>query len=153
MDKDSNNSEDEMVYIAIKDESGDEGDKMTLISHVRKNDTWIIDSGFSHHMTSDKKKFEYMEHYDGGSVRFGNNEPCFIKVKCCISLTNELRCDNAYWVEVLKYNLLCVVQLNKIRFKVEFMNGKAKLLDGKGRFDVKSNEGIFLGYSNKRKVY
>ena len=48
--------DDEMVYISIKDESDDEGDKMTLISHVRKNDTWIIDSGFSHHMTGDKKK-------------------------------------------------------------------------------------------------
>ena len=42
MAKDSNNNEDEIVYIAIKDEYDDEGDKMTLISHVRKNDTWIM---------------------------------------------------------------------------------------------------------------
>ena len=48
-------------------------DKMTLISHVSKNDTWIIDSGYSHHMTSDKKKLGYLEHYDGGSARFGKN--------------------------------------------------------------------------------
>ena len=27
-------SEDEMVYIVVKDESDDEGDKMELISHV-----------------------------------------------------------------------------------------------------------------------
>ena len=46
-----------MVYIAIKDESDDEEDEMTLISHVSKNDTWIIDSGYSHHMTGDKTKF------------------------------------------------------------------------------------------------
>ena len=45
---------------------------MALISHVGKNDTWIIDSGFSHHMTRDRTKFEDMEPYDGGSVRFGN---------------------------------------------------------------------------------
>ena len=71
MAKDSNSSEDdEMVYIAVKDEFNDEGDKMELISHVSKNDTWIIDSGCSHHMTSDKKKFECMEHYGGGSVIF-----------------------------------------------------------------------------------
>lgn len=133
MAKDSDSSEDDkIVYIVVKDESDDEGDKMALISHVRKNDTWIIDSGCSHHMTGDKIKFEHMEHYDGGSVRFGNNEPCYIKGKGCILLTNELRRDNAYWVEGLKHNLLSVAQLNKIGFKVEFMTGKAKLLDGNG---------------------
>ena len=60
--------------------------KMELISHVRKNDTWIIDSGCSHHMTGDKTKFEHLEHYDGGSVRFGNNEPCYVKGKGIIAL-------------------------------------------------------------------
>ena len=57
MAKDSDNSEDEMVYIVVKDESNDEEDEMALISHVSKNDTWIIDSGYSHHMTGDKAKF------------------------------------------------------------------------------------------------
>ena len=66
---------------------------MALISHVSKNDTWIIDSGCSHHMTRDRTKFEY---YDGGSVRFENNEPCCIKGKGHISLTNELICYKAY---------------------------------------------------------
>lgn len=61
---------------------------MELVSHVRKNDTHVIDSGFSHHMTGDKTKFEHFEHRDGGSVTFGNNEPCCIKGKGCILLTN-----------------------------------------------------------------
>ena len=78
------------------------------------------------------KKIEQLEHYDGGSVRFGNNEPCCIKGKGCISLTSELICDNAYRFEGLKNNLLSVTQLNNIEFKVEFMNGKEKLLDDKG---------------------
>ena len=55
MIKESDNSEDEMVYIVVKDESDDEGDKIALISHVSKNDTWIIDSGFSHHMLEIKQ--------------------------------------------------------------------------------------------------
>ena len=59
-------------------------------------------------MTRDKEKFEHMEYYDGGSVRFRNNEPCCIKGKGCISLTNELICDYVYWVERLKHNLLSV---------------------------------------------
>ena len=76
-----------MVYIVVKDEYDDAWDKMELISHVRKNDIWIIDSVFSHHMIGDKTKFEHMEYYDRGSVRFGNNEPCNIKGKGCILLT------------------------------------------------------------------
>ena len=59
-------AKDEIVYIAMKDESSnDEEDKMALISNVRKNDTWITDSGCSHCMTKDKKKFERFEDYDG----------------------------------------------------------------------------------------
>ena len=59
-------------------------------------------------MTGDKSKFEKSKHYDGGSVRFGINEPYYIKGKSCIVLTKELKCDNTYWVEVLKHNLLSV---------------------------------------------
>ena len=61
-------------------------------------------------MTRDKSKFEHFEYYDGGSVRFGNNEPCCIKGKGKghISLINELICDNAYWVEGIKHNLMSV---------------------------------------------
>ena len=110
----------------------EESKKTTLISHVSKNETWIIDNGYSHQMTSDETKFEHLEHYDGGSVKSGNNKPWYVKGKGCILLTKELICDNAYWVEGLEHNLLSVAQLNNIGFKVEFMNGKAKLLDGKG---------------------
>ena len=132
MGKDSDSSdEDEIVCISLKDELDDENDKMALISHIRKNDTCIIDSGCSHHMTGDKSKFEHLEHYDGGNVRFGNDEPCYVKGKGCITLTDELRCDNAYLVGGLKHNLLSVAHLNNIGFKVELMNVKAKLLDGK----------------------
>ena len=133
MAKNSNNCEDEMVYIVIKDESDEEEDKMKLISHISKNDTWIIDTGCSHHMTSDKEKIENFEDYDGGSVRFGNNEPCCIKGRGGISLTKEIICDNAYCVEGLKQNLLSVAQLINIGFKVEFMHGKSRLLNEKGK--------------------
>ena len=106
--------------------------RLALISHVRKNDTWIIESGFSHRMTRDKTKFEHFEGYDGGSVRFGNNEPFCIKGKGRISLTKELVCENAYWVDGLKHNLLSVAQLINVGFKVKFMHDKARLLDDKG---------------------
>lgn len=81
---------------------------MTLISHVSRNATWIIEFGSSRNMIGDKTKFEHLDYYDGGSIKSRNNEPCYVKGKGCIPLIDELKCDNAYWVEGLRYNLLSV---------------------------------------------
>ena len=58
IDSDSSSDTEEMVCIARKDELEDEDNKVELISHVSKNDIWIIDSGCSHYMIGDKSKFE-----------------------------------------------------------------------------------------------
>ena len=42
------------------------------ISQVERDD-WIINSGCSHHMTSDMRKFVKFRSHDGGIVRVGNN--------------------------------------------------------------------------------
>ena len=49
-EEDSNENDDEVVYVAIKDEL-DKDEAMTLVTSINKNDKWIIDSGCSHHMT------------------------------------------------------------------------------------------------------
>jgi hypothetical protein len=82
----------------MKDES-DEDEATTLVTCVNKNDKWIIESGCSHHMTTNKSKFITLNYYDGNSVRFGNDAPCLIKGKGSIKLTNKISCDNAYYVE------------------------------------------------------
>ena len=48
----------------MKDDSN-EDEKIALISYVNKGERWIIDSVFSHHMSSDKSNFETLEHYKG----------------------------------------------------------------------------------------
>ena len=48
---------------------------------MSKGDRWIIVNAFSHHMTSDKRKFENLEHYKGGIVMFGNDAHVLWKVK------------------------------------------------------------------------
>ena len=103
----------------MKDES-EEDEPKTLVTYVNKNDRWIIDSGFSHHMTGDKSKFVTLTQYDRNSVRFGNDAPCLIKGKGSIKLTKKNSCDNAYYVEGLNYNLLSVSQLGNVGCKVEF---------------------------------
>ncbi|WP_416468886.1 hypothetical protein, partial [Staphylococcus aureus] len=61
----------------MKDDSEEEQkhEEITLISKVSKNDTWIIDSGCTHHMIGDIEKFDLLDEYDGGSVRMGNDAP------------------------------------------------------------------------------
>ena len=85
----------------------------TLISYVNKDDKWIIDSGCSHHMTSNKSKFKIFESYDGNNVKFGNDAPCPIKGKGSVELIEKITCENTYFVEGLNYNLLSVSQLHR----------------------------------------
>ena len=48
----------------MKDEL-DEDKATALVTYVNKNDKWIIDSGYLHHMKGDKSKFITITHYDG----------------------------------------------------------------------------------------
>ena len=86
----SDESDDEVVYVAMKDES-DEDEATTLMTCVNKNDRWIIDSGCSQHMTRDKSKFITLTSYDGNSVRFGNDAPCLIIEKRMMENTTKAR--------------------------------------------------------------
>ena len=43
-------------------------ENISLISHISKNDRWIIDSGCSHHMTGDTSNFERLILYNGNNV-------------------------------------------------------------------------------------
>ena len=58
-------------------------------------------------MIGDKIKYVTFTQYDGNSV-FRNDAPCLIKGKGSIKITEKTSCDNAYYVEGLKYNLLIV---------------------------------------------
>ena len=107
----------------------DEDRKISLVSHVSKNDIWIIVCGYSHHIIGDKSKFEKLEHYNGSCVKFGNDAPCYVKGKGSIILNDKIRCDNAYWVDGLKYNLLSVAQLNSSGYQVEFHHKQAKIFN------------------------
>lgn len=54
-------------------------------------------------------------------------------------LNDKIQCDDAYWVQGIRYNLLSVSQLNNIGHKLEFHNRKVKIFDDDGN-SVGNNE-------------
>lgn len=81
----TNDNNDEMVFGVVKEDLFTEktqiDEEKTLISSMNYNRDWIIDSGCTHHMNGDKKKFITLEYCETGSVRLGNGSPYVIKVK------------------------------------------------------------------------
>ena len=84
-------------------------------------------------MTSDRSKFSTFETYDGNSVKFINDTPCLVKWKGSIILIDKITYDKNYNVEGLNYNMLNVVQLNRLGCIVEFNQRKASIYNVEGK--------------------
>ena len=55
-----------------------------------------------------------------------------MKGKESVILNDKIKCNNAYWVDGLKYKLLSVEQLNNLGYQVEFQKKKEKFYDASG---------------------
>ena len=72
-------------------------------------------------MTGDKIKLNNMNSFNGGSVKFGNNDDAKIMGKGHVSLNGgKILCDNVLYIDGLKHNLLSVSQLYKDGHNVIF---------------------------------
>ncbi|XP_058005329.1 uncharacterized protein LOC131181317 [Hevea brasiliensis] len=91
---------------------------------------WYVDSACSRHMTGDKEKFSNLTLKSGGHVRFGDKGKAYIIGSGSIGKNPSIK--DVALVEGLKFN---------------------NLSDNLKKFDVKSDEGIFLGYSMHSKAY
>ena len=78
----------------------------------KKTAPWVLDSGCSSHMTGDKEKFSKLQQYEGGSVKFGNNDGAKIYGKGTVQImANKIRSDDVLYVYGLRHNLLSVSQI------------------------------------------
>ena len=78
----------------------------------KKAAPWVLDSGCSSHMTGDKEKFIKLQHYEGGSVKFGNDDGAKICGKGVVQLmANKIRSEEVLYVSGLRHNLLSVSQI------------------------------------------
>nr|GEZ46323.1 retrovirus-related Pol polyprotein from transposon TNT 1-94 [Tanacetum cinerariifolium] len=127
-------------------------------------DKWINDSGCSKHMTDNRKLFSTYKAYNGGNVIFGSNLRGNIigkgkqahashKAKNVVSTT---RCLELLHMDLFgpsavrsyegnRYTLVIVDDY----FRCFILNIKDYLI----KFDPKSYEGVFFGYSQNSKAY
>lgn len=102
----------EWVFLSIKKDVQAVEENVTkekaLGGNIEDKDEWVIDSGCSHHMTGVKRKFLYLQEFDGILVIFGYDKACMVKGKGAISLDGKHNTDNVYFVGGLKHNLLSV---------------------------------------------
>ena len=109
-EKGQSESDGELGFVAIKEDELDREirEERALFSQVEKKSNWIIDSGCSHHMTSDMNKFVKFRSHDGGIVRVGNNATFHITWIGSITLDDKNNIDDVYFVDGLKHNLLSI---------------------------------------------
>ncbi|GJZ28179.1 retrovirus-related pol polyprotein from transposon TNT 1-94, partial [Tanacetum coccineum] len=138
-------------------------------------DEWIKDSGCSKHMTGNRKLFSSYKAYNGGNVIFGSNLRGNIigKAKCRGNFTPEHDSEITKDGKVIDTSTYI---LNRILIKAilgktpyELLRGRKPTLDyfrvfGSKcfilntkdyfiKFDPKSHEAVFLGYSQNSKAY
>ncbi|GJU84279.1 retrovirus-related pol polyprotein from transposon TNT 1-94 [Tanacetum coccineum] len=106
-------------------------DEICLGINLEPNE-WIKDSGCSKHMTGNQKLFSLYKAYNGGNVIFGSNLRGKIIGKGQI-------CDNKCKVIFTEHDSEIIKD--------------EKVIDYLTKFDPKSYEGVFLGYSQNSKAY
>nr|GEV87977.1 Gag-Pol polyprotein [Tanacetum cinerariifolium] len=116
-------------------------------------DKWIKDSGCSKHMTANKSLFSTYKEYDRGNVVFGSNLKGKIIGKGMI-YNDSLSVYNVEHVGKTHYEIFRGRKPSLEYFKV--CGSKCFVLSTKDyltKFDPKSYEGVFLGYSQNSKAY
>ncbi|GJX75959.1 retrovirus-related pol polyprotein from transposon TNT 1-94 [Tanacetum coccineum] len=90
-------------------------------------DEWIKDSGYSRHMTGNKKLFSTYKASEGGNVLFGSNTKSKIIGKGTIT-HNSLSIHDVSHVENLSFNLLSISQICDKKCQVLFSETGSKIL-------------------------
>ncbi|GMJ08622.1 hypothetical protein HRI_004531400 [Hibiscus trionum] len=114
---------------------------------AQSQNSWYLDSGCSRHMTGDKSRFMDLKPKSGGVVTFGDNSKGHIKddihtSHACLVAQNE----NDAWLWHRKLGHASISVLEKL-VSLDLVR------DNLGKFDAKSDEAIFIGYSLTSKAY
>lgn len=106
----SNYEEGDYLFLVEKDvPKFDISKNVANAFHARRDkNEWLIDSGCSNHMTSDKSKFIKLEKYDEGFVRLRDDQTTQIFGIGSITFDGKDNTDNVYYGKGLHHNILSV---------------------------------------------
>ncbi|KAJ4744606.1 Gag-Pol polyprotein [Rhynchospora pubera] len=118
----------------VSDEIGDAVTLSVTSSEKENMDVWVLDSGASFHICSDRSYFVNYKDVDGGNVYLGDSRPCKILGVGDVELeqANGRRCklSNVRYVPKITKNLISVGQLDDGGFVVSFGEGSWKVSKG-----------------------
>ena len=114
----------------------------TCFMSYEASENWLVDSGFTNHMTHDKELFKELKSTKSKKVRIGNGEYIALKGKGTIAIAScsgTKLITNILYVPDIDQNLLSVGQLIEKGFKVIFMEKAYVIEDATGQkmFEVK----------------
>ena len=106
-----------------------------FVTSNNSNDSWLIDSGCTHHMTNDEELFKELDKTIISKVKIGNGEYISVKGKWTVaieSLSGLKYITDVLYVPDIDQNLLNVGELIEKGFKVIFEDKWCMIKDAKG---------------------
>ena len=94
-----------------------------------KKDKWILDSGWSRHMTGNPELLNNLKYEDGGLVNFGDNSKEYIIGIGNVGNSETPTISDVLLVRNLKHNLLSISQLCGKEYKIKFEKNKCFIED------------------------
>lgn len=102
-------------------------------SRGRGKNTWLVNSGYSHHMTRDSRWFTSFARSMGDDfITFGDDTQGRIEGTRSIRVNDKFILKGVALVDKLRYNLLSVSQLLDDGYETRFKKNACRVLDSAG---------------------
>ncbi|XP_038902464.1 uncharacterized protein LOC120089115 [Benincasa hispida] len=136
----------------IVDQEEEEEDQLfvaTCFVGSESNKSWLIDSGYTNHMTYDKELFRDLKPTNITKVRIGNGDYISVKGKGTVAITSYTEVAQVFW----KFNASVENESGCEIPIVRSENGKEYTSNKRDKLDRRASSGIFIGYSTVSKAY
>ena len=108
------------------------GAKELISQEEEEDDTWVLDSGCSHHMIRKKKLLSSLDHSFSSNIKLGNENLLDVFAKGDMMVPTKrgtMKVKSIYLAPDLKQSLLSVGQMLENNYKLIFEDKMCKIYD------------------------